>query len=145
MALFYWTVAQFPEVCDLDPSRKRRLLAFVPRTFYLQLVLRSFGFALPVDAVAWLFWRGVVPLPFDGILFALLLAPLALFRYAIYLRALRVDVQSAIFDGSRGQRLPVCLHCGYDLRGTATDACPECGRNVHAPRHPPSQQSTQAP
>jgi hypothetical protein len=25
-------------------------------------------------------------------------------------------------------RIPVCLHCGYDLRGQTEPRCPECGR-----------------
>jgi len=34
-----------------------------------------------------------------------------------------------------GNRLPVCLTCGYDLRGTPVDAthCPECGGWVGVP------------
>lgn len=25
------------------------------------------------------------------------------------------------------RQIPVCVHCGYDLRGNSSDRCPECG------------------
>lgn len=30
----------------------------------------------------------------------------------------------------RRQRLGLCLHCGYDLRGNLSGRCPECGRRT---------------
>jgi hypothetical protein len=30
----------------------------------------------------------------------------------------------------------LCAYCGYDLRGTEADQCPECGRLVWRPRDP---------
>ena len=30
-------------------------------------------------------------------------------------------------DEWRADLHPFCLHCGYDLRGSVSDRCPECG------------------
>lgn len=38
------------------------------------------------------------------------------------LRALRQQLLSRGF--------PICMHCGYDLRGIDSATCPECGENV---------------
>jgi hypothetical protein len=52
-------------------------------------------------------------------------------------RSLRLQLQE--------MGIPVCLHCGYDLRGQTDPRCPECGRpfdpallNRDAARKPPS-------
>jgi hypothetical protein len=32
----------------------------------------------------------------------------------------------------RAQGIPICIHCGYDLRGQTDPRCPECGRAFDA-------------
>jgi len=56
---------------------------------------------------------------------------------AVYRRSLRLQLQET--------GIPVCLHCGYDLRGQLDPRCPECGQpfdpallNRDAARKPPS-------
>ena len=56
---------------------------------------------------------------------------------AVYRRSLRLQLQ--------GMDIPVCIHCGYDLRGQLDPRCPECGQpfdpallNRDAARKPPS-------
>ena len=55
---------------------------------------------------------------------------------ALWFRALllRHAVRSVIRRTWRDGRPPVCYACGYDLRGTPADRCPECGLAV--PRRP---------
>jgi len=38
------------------------------------------------------------------------------------------SVQRFLRDRLRAAGVPVCLGCGYDLRGTEAPRCPECGR-----------------
>ena len=50
---------------------------------------------------------------------------------------------------ANGQRLPICARCDYDLRGTESETCPECGaptrlRPTASPdSHHPSSQKTE--
>ena len=30
-------------------------------------------------------------------------------------------------------RIPICIHCGYDLTGNTTGVCPECGTQIASP------------
>jgi DNA repair exonuclease SbcCD ATPase subunit len=42
-------------------------------------------------------------------------------------------LRSELAASFAGHRPPFCLHCGYDLRVTSADRCPECGRPVVIP------------
>ena len=52
--------------------------------------------------------------------------------YRLQLGRKRFRMQQAIADGFVGERLPMCLRCGYDLRAAESAVCPECGNAVVA-------------
>lgn len=48
-------------------------------------------------------------------------------------RRIRVSLRNQL----NTQGIPVCVHCGYDLRGQKDGRCPECGRPFAPPRGSP--------
>ena len=56
--------------------------------------------------------------------FALLIAIYYVVIGVVFHRRLRALVRRRLLDLG----IPICLHCGYDLRGQTEPRCPECGR-----------------
>jgi len=69
---------------------------------------------LPARLVYWL----EVPI---GLLFWLSLI-------ALTIRLARRRIERHLRTGLLAAGVPVCMHCGYDLRGQTEARCPECGR-----------------
>ncbi|HEY0009690.1 MAG TPA: hypothetical protein VGB55_13260, partial [Tepidisphaeraceae bacterium] len=72
-------------------------------------------------------WTGPKSVPFVAI--PVTIASAMLF-YVNQLAQVRRGMRGAIADGFRGQRLPFCFACGYDLRNHHADRCPECGSST---------------
>jgi hypothetical protein len=51
----------------------------------------------------------------------------------VFERRLRRRIAERLAAERELGRLPACLQCGYDLRGTAGGRCPECGTPVEGP------------
>jgi uncharacterized paraquat-inducible protein A len=78
-----------------------------------------------------MFWRwlGFRSLLEDVGQFAVILVGVGFVLRLLHRWGARDDLRQALL----AQGVPVCLRCGYCLRGHAADApcCPECGRALH--------------
>jgi hypothetical protein len=54
--------------------------------------------------------------------------------WRIFRRSIQRSLRHQLIELGR----PVCLHCGYDLRGQTEPRCPECGKPFHPPQPPAS-------
>jgi hypothetical protein len=79
-----------------------------------------------------LLFRKRLPPPVLGLL-VLLSALLVLFVFRFV--ALRMT-RATLRDVLQERDTPICLHCGYDLRGQTEPRCPECGKPFDAGRMP---------
>ena len=129
-----WTISSFREFSHLTPAQRRALLASIgPRRVAVAYILRSLFVGFVVGAAfALLFRRSVVAEPL-GIGLALVVA---VGWYRFELLRLRARIRNEIMYLSRGEQLPACLRCGYDLQDAAERSlCPECGAAVKVPSH----------
>jgi hypothetical protein len=91
-------------------------LSFVTLMLYGSLAMLIVGMTIsPAEAV--IMWIGGV---------AWWLALSAAF-YQLQFRAIRRRIRDQIIRELQGSRLPACLSCNFDLRGSTADKCPECG------------------
>jgi hypothetical protein len=127
----HWTISSLPELGTFTPSERRLLIAHaVPWRTRIWLFLRPVILGLAAVLVvipALSFFRfdraashGAIPV----------WAGTAILVYILQVRSLRRQLRDQIREMLKCQRSPICLHCGYDLRGTNADVCPECGRST---------------
>ena len=148
MKLGYWTIGSLPELEHLPPKQRKALLQrCVHPGVYLQILVRAvligfFWLLVTLLALLTLGWAttGRADSVVNGMPFqwraagsAAIVVFFLVFDYQMQLRGIRLQIREAIFRASAGDRLPVCLKCGYDLEGAAGDRCPECGTNINVP------------
>lgn len=99
----------FAYAAQIPASRVAPFL--VPLLVFFSLFIGLCGFAIfPVF--------GLVVLP-------LLIGSLSIIPVAVGSDRIRLRRAIAIYGDN--YRLPICARCNYDLRGSDSDACPECG------------------
>ena len=129
-----WTIGQFPELDHLQPAERAALLARVPKWTYPLLVAGSLvqGLLLGGLAFAYTFWmaRSYPPSAVAGGLVAVA-ASLGLYRR--HLGRVRTEMRRTLADAFIGERPPFCFQCGYDLRASDAERCPECGTSLKLP------------
>ena len=129
----HWTIGQFPELDHLDPAQRAAVLRGVPWWTYPLMALRALvvgGVAAGVVAAVLIETAGAAV---AASTFIVLGVGLTLGAYLTQLNTIRRTLRSEIAASFAGRRPPFCLHCGYDLRVTSADRCPECGRPVVVP------------
>ncbi|MHC4219655.1 MAG: hypothetical protein ACYSU7_14525 [Planctomycetota bacterium] len=127
----------FPELNLLDSARERRK---VSRTAHLSVMrTRSFWlswFGAAVTAVSGVVFTVVVFIPWlrqyvslpdwlVKIVMAFLITGIAAGGWQFTLRR---PIRRRIREELLARGIPVCLACGYSLRGQTGPRCPECGR-----------------
>lgn len=127
-----WLINHFPELDHLEPEQRRQALAQVPWWLYPAMLGLAGVAALIVGVVV-----AALVFEFSGSKkFAVLGLPVAVGAvvplYCLQLSLIRRAVRRTIYDAFRGERLPFCLGCGYDLRASETPRCPVCGSNAFA-------------
>ena len=130
----YWTISSIPELGHLSGRERRafvrKVIPFVTR---LRLVARPIilGFAAGLLTVLILriFWRP----GFGPYLTWCTIALVAVVIHLLQVRQIRLDIRRHIQKAFAGQRSPICLTCGFDLRGTERGVCPECGAGIEVP------------
>ncbi|MEM6853090.1 MAG: hypothetical protein AAF593_01650 [Planctomycetota bacterium] len=123
-----------------------------PREMRHVVVQRCFGYAAQIPATSVAPVMALVAVPTAGIflgavlsLFVSFVAPfpvvallavgfwviatlgLAIAIFPLAVRSDRIRLRRAIAIYGDNYRLPVCARCDYDLRGSDSDQCPECG------------------
>jgi hypothetical protein len=131
----FWTIAQFPEFDHLDSSQRAAVLNRVPRWTYPTMVARSLviGLALGGLIAGFVLNSSVMASEMEAAVIGFAVAGIAVWYYNLQLRQMRIDMRKVIAEGFRDRRPPFCFSCGYDLRISTTDCCPECGKPTAAP------------
>lgn len=126
----YWLISQFPELEHLERRQRAQVLAHVPWWTYPVMVARAVLPALFLGAIT----AGLLAAGFGSDAAAFGAVPVAgavaMFFYRYQLARLRTAMRQTILEALRGERLPFCFKCGYNLRDSIADRCPECGSPV---------------
>lgn len=119
----YWRIRSLPELDHLTNEQRSHLLKNNAKRTTLWAAIYALIAGISATSVFGNSTSWPVAMPI-GVVTAV-----ALYQY--HMRSLRIDLQRQIIEAYRGKQLPICLKCGYDLRGTEAVACPECGAGVH--------------
>jgi hypothetical protein len=126
-----WLISQFPELDHLEADQRAQVLARVPWWTYPLVTASAIVPAILLSAAI----GACVAIGLRSIAAAIIIVPLtattAIGLYAYQLSRLRTTMRRAIADAFRGERLPFCFECGYNLRDSDAARCPECGGPVH--------------
>lgn len=120
----YWRIRSLPELDHLSDEQRSQLLKSHVRRGTIGTILYSTILIIVAVRCLYAFCPLPIALP-SGILLIV-----ATHLYGI--RSIRVAIQMQIIEMYRGQQLPICLNCGYDLRNIEVTQCPECGAAVRA-------------
>jgi hypothetical protein len=125
----------YPELAlfESDAERIAALKAFQKaiwrnRNFWLMSVLYGMINAVGIAGGTWLMTRlayfSTVPRPIMTSIPAMVLGTLFGLSFQFIWRR---PIQRALREHLVAKGVPICLHCGYDMRGLPEPRCPECG------------------
>ena len=129
----YWRLIDLPELGHLTEKEKRRILRqSFSRWYRIILYGRIAGVAIIFGIIVSVTLTSLLNVPGSiGFIFFVTFAALTAFAlYQFWLIGVRGQIQREFITLLRGARLPVCLHCGYNLTNITQDACPECGAGI---------------
>jgi hypothetical protein len=130
-----WRISSFQELEHLPDDDRRRIVREVagPWTTFA-MIARSFAIAfgcgvipcaaMPTSLLRW---------PFDGIASAIVVVASTAVIYQLHLIHIRGQLLTYFEKAAKKTKLPMCLRCGYDLRGSLGELCPECGMRIPVP------------
>ncbi len=122
---FYWRIRSLPELDHLTGEQRSALLKrCVGWWFMCRQVIFCLLIGIAVTGCLGSQLHIAIAAPIG------LLIVMAAYQFDIH--RTRVDIQMQIIEMYRGQQLPICLNCGYDLRSIEVSQCPECGAAVRA-------------
>lgn len=128
-----WRIGQFPELEHLDAEDRRAVLRNVRWWVYPLLLLRAFTCAVLamvglglMSVLLFGIWDMPVPAIPTGLLTLIFLVIAYLYQINSVRRTMRAEIRELVARcGS-----PLCLSCGYDVRGSPGSRCPECGAPI---------------
>lgn len=135
--LFRWQTKLYPEMLrfpDDDHSQQMLRQAFMgglPRVvFYLRMFVPALALGITFPLVNQVVRKRLhLEMPFDTLTTMLFLFPL---YWVLYAFPTRGRIRRCMRQYLQEMHIPICLGCGYDLRGQTEARCPECGREFDA-------------
>ena len=128
----YWRFDSFPELQHLSHDDRKRLLrehvgAFTRATLVLRALLLGIASGMLMTIIAASIGLQLRSL---GVILALSSVAGTVPAYAHYVHRVRGHLRAYLEEAAKKERLPMCLHCGYDLTGNTSGLCPECGERI---------------
>ncbi len=139
---FFWTFRSLPELNHLTEEQKQQVIRSavtgkVRRALAFKVVAAGVFFG-GISAAVFANWAAVAMGAVAAVLFGAFIGALT---FQVEMTDIRLTLRRFLFEHFRGEKLPVCFRCGYNLTGNPTDRCPECGANVRVPQKHPSRGS----
>jgi DNA-directed RNA polymerase subunit RPC12/RpoP len=138
-----WATSRFPELNHLTAEQRQQLLGKIRHTrVTVHLIAQGVtlgvvgglvvgfgtldGTVAVIGSTSELLIRSACALVVAGVVGCVV--------YQVQLHRIRSEVRSTIKRELEGERVPVCLNCGYDVQGARDPRCPECGAGIVVPR-----------
>ena len=134
----YFRLTSLPELRHLTLSERHGLIrASAGSSIICRILAKSLGFGVGLGIVGMilihtLWLRDRFP---EWITLLLASTAFTFLVYCLYLIRVRGGVLLYLEEYRKANRLPMCLNCGYNLKGVASETCPECGTRI-APSAP---------
>lgn len=138
----YWRLSSLPELAHLRESDRRELLhRHLPRGTWRSIISSMVGLGFVAAIVTTVTLSGLrrngQPMvePMGAVtLFLIAFTLVAAITYQFRILQIRSQLRRFLKDAFKGERLPMCIECGYDMHGTSQDHCPECGSACRVPK-----------
>lgn len=129
----YWRIRSFPELEHLTDDERDALLRehSGQRTVTtISLVARSIALGILLGVLMMPFLR--LFLDVRGVMWITPIGTLLCMAMVYQFHLIRIRGQLIMYleQASKRDRLPMCLKCGYNLRGITSERCPECGWSI---------------
>ena len=127
-----------PELAHLEKDQRRKLINDCAGSFPEGKIIVKCGFfGLICGFIIASIVHGMIGNREWGV-FGMILAPSCMvivfvLTYQFYLQAVRASLRNYVKQAMRGEKMPMCLECGYNLSACTTERCPECGAPVRVP------------
>ena len=131
----HWTFGSLPELGHLAPKERREVLRRARATpVWIGMIVRAalWGLLLGGATGALLQTSGASE-TMSIACSSVAVVIVSVVEFQVQFLSQRGAMRREIMQSLRGQRLPVCLKCGYNQSGNATDRCPECGAPTRVP------------
>ncbi|MHC4990328.1 MAG: hypothetical protein ACYTGC_05045 [Planctomycetota bacterium] len=127
----YWSLSSIPELQHLPVRARRELLRrAVPMRTRVIMVVNPLLRGMIAQLIVVLLIAVTLGANRQEILVVAGLATIilvSLVSYLLQVRRIRGHIRREIIEQLAGERPPFCFGCGFDLRGTDAEQCPECG------------------
>jgi hypothetical protein len=119
---------RFPDVATRDQAIRRIALDIRNTWWHTPLGLAACLVLLEsLEPLSSVISRAIPIVPWAAAYVLLLVLWVAGFSGIVWV-IFRADARHRLREGLVALGVPICLHCGYDLRGQIEPRCPECGR-----------------
>jgi hypothetical protein len=122
-----WKVSQFPELEHLEPGQRAAVLRRVPWWTYWVMVVRAYLLGSMIATVVGAVGLRGLPWALTIVTVVVVGVTTGVWYYLRQIGDLRGRMREQIAIEFSGRRPPFCFGCGYDLRGSGGETCPECG------------------